>query len=217
MTSKIHQPNDISTDEPSVDGSTPPDEPTDPFDTERLRYDEAEYTFGDVKSKKVITAIKVRKPGRQEWFRLHPSQKYQFPAGLFLRESDELIRPETYIVDREHWHLFGSQLVPVRLRLAINSLGTEFLWDIRQPRDGVMTDYHIALQEAADEAEKCWVRLEWDNGSRVYNFHVAVDDLGDPGFTEERTMRDWLRLGFKGRLIDSADHPVLHEFQGRKV
>ncbi|MGZ3397494.1 MAG: hypothetical protein ACXVB2_25605 [Isosphaeraceae bacterium] len=202
----------------SPNGSDQAEEPTNPYDTERLRYSEAEFTHDEVASKKVTTAIKVRKPAKQEWFRLHPSQEYQLPTALFLRENEELLRPETYLVLPEYRHLFRSGLTPVRLRLAINSLDTEFLWDMRVPKGGLMTDYYLALQEAADEAEKSWVKLEWNNGSRVYDYHYAVDDFGDPQFTEGRTMSDWLALGFKGdRLINREDHPVVLEYHGRKV
>jgi len=192
------------------------DEPVDPFDTDRLRYDEAEFACGGVTSRKVITAIKVRKPGTQEWFRLHPAKEYQLPTALFLRENEELLRPETYLVLPECRDLFGkNHLTPVRLRLAVNSLETVFLWDLKVPKDGVMTDYFITLHEIAEEAENNWVRLEWSNADRVYHYHYAEGDLGDPQFPQGKTMRDWLALGFKGRIIDSEDHPVVAEFKGR--
>lgn len=198
---------------------TVPDEPTDPYDLERLRYEEAEYTHGDVASKKRMTTIRVRKPlNNKEWFQLHPGRDYQWPVALFLRECDETVKPETYLVLPDFSHLFGSGLTPVRLRLAVNSLGTPFLWDMKVPQNGLMTDHYIALQEAADEAEKCWVKLEWNNGSRAYDYHYAEGDLGDPQFPPGMTMRDLVALAFKGdRLVDREDHPVIAEFQGRKV
>ena len=56
----------------------------------------------------MITAIKVRKPGTQEWFRLHPAKEYQLPTALFLRENEELLRPETYLVLPEYRDLFET-------------------------------------------------------------------------------------------------------------
>jgi len=205
---------DIPVDEPSVNGSVPDaEEPTDPFDPERLRYDEAEFIADNVHTKKNYGAVKVRKPGQQEWFRLHPSPKYQMPAALFVRKNDELLTPQTYLVPPEYKGVFKKQhLTPVRLRLAINSLDTEFLWDIRRPRDGVMSDYHLSVQEAADAAETTWIRLDWDNGNRAYDYQEALDDLGDPQWQHpERSWGDWLRLAFKGRLIDREDHEVIRE------
>jgi hypothetical protein len=195
-----------------------PDEPIDPYDPESLRYDAAEFLAGQVHSAKVTSSIKVRKPGGQEWFRLHPSQEFQLPTALFLRQNDDLIKPETYLVMPACRHLFGKSLTPVRLRLAVNSLDTVFLWDMKVPKDGIMSDYYISLQEAADEAERSWVKLEWNNGNRSYDHHYALDDLGDPQFLPaDRTMRDWLKLGFKGREIDREDHPVVAEYRGKRI
>lgn len=54
------------------------EEPSDPFNIDDMRYDEAEFHHGDVDAQKTITAIKVRKPhNAREWFMLHPSQDYQ--------------------------------------------------------------------------------------------------------------------------------------------
>jgi hypothetical protein len=207
---------DLSVNGPSLNGSGPANkvkEPIDPFDPERLRYDEAEFTADNISTKKNYGAVKVRKPGQQEWFQLHPSLKYQMPAALFVRKNTELLTPQTYLVPKEYWGLFKRQhLTPVRLRLAINSLDTEFLWDIRRPRDGVMTYYHISVKEAADADEATWIRLDWDNGSRTYDYVEALDDLGDPQWQHpERSWGDWLRLAFRGRLIDREDHEVVCE------
>src|SRR5262249_38701551 len=153
----------------------------------------------------------------QEWFQLHPSPQYQLPTSLFLQEGPELLSPETYLVLPEYRHLFRRGLTPVILRLAVTSMETIFLWDMKMPQDGRMTDYYISLQEAADAAEKAWVRLEWNNPNRAYDYHLSIDDLGEPQFPPDKTMRDWLQLGFKGRVIDREDHPVILEYQGRKV
>ncbi len=204
----------------SMNGEHPTkDEPTDPYDLGRLRFEEAEYTHGDVGSKKVITTIPVRKPrNNSEWFQVHPGREYQLPVAIYERENDESVKPETYLVLPQFSHLFGAGLTPVRLRLAVNSLGTSFLWPMKMPKDGRMSNHLIVLQEIVDEAERQWVKIEWDNGSRAYNYHFAPGDLGDPQFPSGMTMRDLIALGFKGdRLIASEDHPVIAEYLGKTV
>lgn len=195
------------------------DEPIDPFSLENVRYDEAEFTHGDIDAKKQLTAIKVRKPvNDKEWFRLHPGRDYQWPVALYLRVSDESIAPETYLVPSVYHHLFKPKaLTPVRLRLVVSSVETVFLWDMKVSRNGLQEDYHRSLQQAAEAAERTWVKLEWDNATRVYHFWPAPDDLGDPQFPEGKTMQDLVKLGFNGRVIDRAEHPVVLEYQGRKA
>ncbi len=194
------------------------DEPTDPYDLGRLRYSEAEYTHGDVDAEKRVTTIRVRKPfNNKEWFQLHPGREYQWPVALYLRETDESVKPETYLVLPEFAPLFRKGLTPVRLRLAVNSLGTPFLGDMKVPTDGRMDEYYATLQEIAEEAEKGWIKLDWNSANRVYDYWSSKGDLGDPQFPQ-KTMRDLVALGFKGdRLVDRQDHPLIAEFEGRRA
>jgi hypothetical protein len=194
-------------------------EPYDPFAPDQLRYDEAEFASGDVKTTKHTSVVKVRKPGRQEWVQAHPSPKLQGPASLFVRENEELMRPELYLVPKDFRDLFRKEhITPVYLRLMINSLGTEFLWDLRQSKSGIKSDYHISVDEAVDASEEAWMRLVWSNASRTYDYETADGDLGDPQWQHpERSWADWLKLGFKGRVINREDHEVVREYKGHQV
>ena len=212
-------PDDGELGEDSID-----DEPTDSFNIDDLRYDEAEFHHGDIDAPKTVTAIKVRKPhNAREWFMLHPSQEYQLPAGLYERVSDDSVTPETYLVLKRHHDLFitklgKSALKTVRLRLAVNSLGTPFLWDMRVPRKGqLVDDYQRSVREAAEQAEQTWVKLEWNAPNRAYDYSTAPGDLGEPQFPVYKTMFEWVKLGFKDRIIDKEDHIVAVEFQGRQA
>ena len=90
------------------------------------------------------------------------------------------MKPETYLVLPDFSHLFKEDgLTPVRLRLAVRQSGNPVPLGYEGAQNGLMTDHYIALQEAADEAEKCWVKLEWNNGSRAYDYHYAEGDLGE--------------------------------------
>jgi hypothetical protein len=207
----------------SPNGTDPTDEevieePVDPFDPERLRYAAAEYASTDVPTKEVITAIKVRRPTNQEWFRLH--REFQLPAALYLRESKTSVTPEPWLVQPPCWELFKPKhLTAVRLQLAISSVDKVFLWDRKVARQGEeVTDYLDSLQQVADAAEEYWVRMEWDNNNRVYSFEEATVDLGDPPFPVDRTFGDWLRLAFRDRNIDREDHPVVLEYRtGKRI
>jgi hypothetical protein len=212
---------DIPIEEPSMNGEVEAHdaapEPYDPFAPDQLRYDDEEFSSGDVPTKRHNTLVKVRKPGRQEWVRAHPSQQLQGKASLFVRENEELMRPELYLVPKDFRDLFRKEhLTPVYLRLMITSLGTEFLWDLKQPKGGIKTDYHISIDEAVDAAEESWMRLIWLNSTRAYDYETAEGDLGDPEWQHpERSWADWLKLGFKSRVITGEDHEVYREYKGR--
>ncbi len=137
--------------------------------------------------------------------------------------SDDSVAPETYLVLKRYHDQFvtklgKSALKAVRLRLAVNSLGTPFLWDMRVPRKGQpVDDYLRSVREAAEQAEQTWVKLEWDAPNRAYDYSTPSGDLGEPRFPVHKTMFDWVKLGFKDRIIDRGDHIVAVEFGGRQV
>jgi hypothetical protein len=189
-------------------------EPVDPWDPAGFKYSDDEYAQSEIRARKVRTKIRVQQPDGKSWFMLHPSIKLK--AALYIRESEASVRPELYLVRQAAVPLFGGQLTPVLLQLGITSLGVEFLWPRKLPRDGRITDIQAIQQDIADEAEQHWIRMEWSNADHAHIYHVAEEDLGDPAWPD-MTMTDYLRLGFKGRVIDDDTHPVAAEFMGRKV
>lgn len=215
------------TPQPSVDQPVSPngnqpssgrDEPIDPFDLENVRYTEAEFVHGDIESENHIGGIPIRKPrSNHEWIRVHPGPEYQLSASLYERETSDTASGEKWLVPRQFRHLFQEKaLTPVILRLAVTSLDAPFLWDVKRPRKGNRNDaYFRSLDDIVADAEVGWVMVDWNNSSRAYDHKTAPEDLGEAKFPE-MSMGDLIRLGFNGRAIDRADHPVVLEHQGRK-
>jgi hypothetical protein len=67
--------------------STAPPEPVDPFDVDSIRVSSLE----DVGLKEVLTTVPVRKPGRQDFVRVHPDPAYTIDT-LILEHEDGLDR-----------------------------------------------------------------------------------------------------------------------------
>jgi hypothetical protein len=196
-----------------------PDEPFDLFDKDNLYYSEAEFTHGEIEAKHELTAIQLRKPSAgNEWCQLHPGADYTWPVATYTRVSEK--GDELYLVPGALRRLFDeSVLQPVRLRLAVNSIGTPFIWPMKvnTAPDNRMANHYRALQRISEEAEKTWVKMsKYDFSSRVYHYDVAPDDLGDPRWPA-KTMRELVELGFNGQVVDSADHPIVLEYQGRRA
>ena len=193
-------------------------EPIDPWDPNSFKYDDDEYSQAEVRARKVRTKIRVGQPDGKTWFMLHPSASFKLKAALYLRESEDSIRPELYLVRPHVAPVFGGQMTPVMLHLGITSVSdTEFLWPRKLPRDGRVSDIQAIQEEIAEAAEQRWVRMEWSNSAHAHIYHLAEEDLGDPNWPANMSMPDYLRLGFKNRVIDTEDHPVVAEFKGRRV
>src|SRR5436309_470619 len=80
----------------------------------------------------VLATVDVRKPGAQEWFRVHPEPAWRLQTTLLqLKEEREnyLISPNLRV---ELW----DEILPIVLYTAVSRQGETFLWPVRLPRDG---------------------------------------------------------------------------------
>ncbi len=89
-----------------------------------------------------------------------------------------------------------------------------FLWPVKLPGpDGRPNDWNASALAAAQLAETRWVRMAANMGAGLYDTFVASGELADPEWPE-LSFHEILRLSFKDRFIDSADHPVLRSLRG---
>lgn len=135
--------------------------------------------------------------------RAHPNnEKYSLDVLILeLKEEGEiyLIAPSL----REA--LLGEACAHIkRLRLAVNRQGDVFVWPFRLPGpDGKIDAWNASALEAAERAERKWVRI-------TANRRVGAYDVAEANITEEPRWPDMpfnelLRIAFKGKVIDTLD------------
>ena len=119
-------------DKPVPNGAAP-----DPFDLDNLRLDPG-YTAG-IGVKKLLKTVPVRKPGRQEWVRVHPGIEYRRDVAILDLKTDR----EIFIVASGLQSDLGDEIFPATLFTAITRGGVVFLWPVRLPSDdGRQVDWH---------------------------------------------------------------------------
>lgn len=186
------------------------DEVTDPFDTNRLRAASLE----NIGVEKITLTIPVRRPGRNEFFRVHPDPS--MTVDWYVLERDDEMDREVYWVTEEFRGDLLDELKPVRIFTCINKRGTVFLWPARLPGSDnrLGRRWHESALEIADQAKRLWVKMQGKRDLGAYELYRAKGDLGEPQWRDE-PLSDLLRLAFKGDLlISSLDHPVLRELAG---
>lgn len=188
---------------PAVDDSAP-----DPFDPAALRIGQDFAALADVKP--ILATVPVRKPNKQDYVRVHPSEDYQLTTALLELKEER----ETYLIAPDlRRELFG-ELVPVTIFTAINRQGVVFLWPCRLPDEtGRGNSWHESALQAAELAKTRWIRIAADMSLGAYRIWEARGDLPEPEWPEQ-SLRDLLSIAFKGRYIDSLDHPVLKRLRG---
>lgn len=190
--------------------STPaPTGKADPFaDLRALRLSQ---DFGaTVGVRKALLTVPVRKPTRQEFVRVHPSEAYRLQTAVLELKDDR----ETYLVARELWPELPGELKPVALFTTINRQGVVFLWPVKLPgEDGRSDEWSRSALEAANMAADCWVRSVANMSLGAYEVFTATGDLPEPNWPDVDFVT-LLRTAFKVRYINRADHPVILRLRG---
>jgi hypothetical protein len=183
----------------------------DPLAIENQRLSQTELDRPAVKP--ALLTIRVRVPERLEFIRVHPDPRYRMGPVPFI----ELRNPrDFYLVDprfkpelrpREYW--IGQ------IFLAVNNYGRPFLWVIKlQSAAGRTSDWYTSAQECAERLMADWGQIEADQEGGQYKLVLAQDDLGEPEYPE-KSMQELIHLGFKRRIVDSLDHPVMKQLRGK--
>ncbi len=142
---------------------------------------------------------------------MHPDPAFRAPFAFIVLEEDR----ERYLVTPEIAAAIPTEIVTEILYTAINRQGVVFLWPVRLPAsDGRVNEWHRSLQEAAELAMKCWVRVTANMSLGAYEITEAPGNIPDPAWQKEYTFPDLLRIAHRDRIIDSFNHPVLKMLRG---
>jgi hypothetical protein len=157
------------------------------------------------------TTVPVDKPSKHAFFRVNCDLKVD--VSLFKYEVDGF------------WYLLTPDVVasmtvdaakPCTLYLWMTRDGTYGVWPGGLPLDDG-TDYVAwqSIHTVCCEAMKTWVRHAWNKSAGSYDV-IKFRGAAGPGAPQwpEATLDEIVTKAFKGRVIDSIDHPVLRRLRG---
>jgi len=188
---------------------TPASEPRDIFDDlSKFRLGQDFQKTGGVK--KLLTKVPVRKPSPQFFFRVRPEPAYREALAVIELKEDR----EFYLLSMDIANSLTGDFAMVMAYTAITRQGTLFLWPIPLPgADGRINEYHRSAHQHAEMAMTRWIRMRADAESRGYVAWEAEGEIADPAWPD-LSFAEILRLGFKGYVITSLDHPVVQRLRG---
>jgi hypothetical protein len=152
------------------------------------------------------------KLNRYRFSRVHPDD--DFKLGVLLATDKEGDR-ESYLVLPSLGALLGSMVTQKILRLAVDNAGVPRL--IAEPLldpNGRPNLWNSAYLNAIKMGETSWVRVESNMEAGQYQVIVAQGDLGPPAWPKQ-SMDQLVLQCFEGRIIQSADHPLIRQLEGR--
>jgi hypothetical protein len=187
--------------------------PNDPFDLDALR----ENPLGGFDLEAVTTLVPVRRPGRSEFFRVHPEP--EFTVDAFVIEHMDGLDRTTYWLSSEVRSVLNVELAeelrPVRLYTCISKRNVVFLWPARLPTVGSNAGraWHESALLVAEQAKTLWVKMVGNRDLGAYDYVKARGELGEPQWPE-KSFLELLDTAFRERIITDMDHPVVRDLLG---
>jgi hypothetical protein len=167
-----------------------------------------------IATREQLLTVPVRRPSREAWFRVHPTNRLEVAV---VEVGDEGSEREVFLVDRSLWSTltltestFGPRLlVQYQTRQGVNAL-----WAAKLPGSGQKTNtWTRSALQAVESAKTRWVRLQPDMALGAYRVETATGIADDPQWPDYDFAK-LLEIAFKGRVIESLDHPVLKRLRG---
>ncbi|HIG66207.1 MAG TPA: hypothetical protein EYQ43_11810 [Methyloprofundus sp.] len=179
-----------------------------PFDPQKLRLSQNYGASAGVK--KLITTIPVRKPGKQDFVRVHPDPAYSIETAVLEFKEEG----ETFLVAPELWDALPGELTSKALLPTINRQKVISLWPIRLPgEDGRIDAWNQSAMDAAMLAQKHWVRVSANMGLGAYDVYEATGEIPEPQWPE-LDLGQLLEIAFKGKFITDLNHPAIKRLRG---
>lgn len=158
--------------------------------------------------KKALLTVPVRKPNNKTFVRVRPEPEWRLDTNIIELKEER----ESYLVARNLWPDLAAELVPVTLVAAVDRQRVFFLWPLRLQGERV-NPWHESAWGAAQLAMRSWIRVQANMALGAYEVFEATGDLGEPGWPE-LSLQQILSIAFKGRYIESWDHPILKRLRG---
>lgn len=163
--------------------------------------------------KKHLTTIPVRKPGKQDFVRVHPSEGYRVDTAVIeLKEEREIYLLAPHLLPE-----LPSEWVAKSLITYINRQGVLALWPIGLPNaEGRTNSWNDSARVAAQLAKDSWVRVSANMSLGAYDTFTALGDIPEPEWPD-LSFEEILKIAFKGKYIESTDHAVIRDLLGGEL
>jgi hypothetical protein len=159
--------------------------------------------------RKAVVRVPLLRPPAQAFFWPHPDPEWRTCiAALEIKETRE-----TYIVAPELRDELHGEWVMKLLVTCQTRQGSIYLWPIRLPdSDGRLDSWNESGLQIANDYAGQWFRLVSNREIGAYQPILPMDPVSAPTWTG--TFNDLLIKAFRGRVIDSLDHPVVKGLRG---
>jgi hypothetical protein len=162
-------------------------------------------------STKLLTTVRVGKPNKQEWFRIHPDPAFRNNFAILEFKDENLV----YIVAPGMTETLQGEIYFATVYFGITRMSVPFLWPVRLPdENGKQHECHRTAAIGAEHAMTKWTRLVHNKAAGAYDIYPALRDPGEPKWPD-KPFNELLRIAFRNEgIIDSDEHPAVRKLFG---
>jgi hypothetical protein len=200
--------------DPESGNETEPESREPEADSELTSLEDLQTTDEVIQTGEVARVVTVRRPYKERFFRVNPDPGTRLAnVGILDWQEDKQRVP--YLV----LPVFFPKVAGLAYRATVVSCVDDehewFTWALKQNRPGFSTNAcNDSAMEVAETAETQWVRLLAKDGR--YGCRKPEEDFWEPVFCPDPLLAQ-LNQGFRGRIINSLDHPILRRLEGRQL
>ena len=158
---------------------------------------------------------RVQKPRNEWWIQVHPDTDYSITTWVIELKDER----EMYWVAPDLWGDLVSEPTFVQKALFTYTCkhtfrrGDCFLWPVKPPDvNGKIDSWNESALEYARQ-RGIWQRIISNLDMGFYDQYLT-EAAWEPPTWPEATFEQLVRTAFKGKLIDTMDHPVLRNLRG---
>jgi hypothetical protein len=160
--------------------------------------------------RKLLTTVPVRKPGQQDFVRVHSHPDFRANVALLELKDDR----EIYLLTPAMAQELPGEFFMATIFVTINRQGVLFLWPVRLPApDGRQLEWHRSAAQAAELAMGKWIRIRANTSLGAYEVDVAGVTHSEPEWPPY-SLQQLIPVAFKDRLVNRIDHPVVQRLRG---
>ena len=186
----------------------------DPFSEEGFARDQTRQRGAAIRRD---TSFTIRRPRPNSFFRVHP--EYTYTTHIYIDKGEDGLEKDSYLLTPRFVEdeLPDDFMGPIRrfchYLTKERHADKAFIWRIGIPDVGGRdNEYNRTAREIANMAMIRWLRIQLGVGSWDY-YEPRFEILDEPVWPD-LPWREIMSLGYKGRVIDSMNHPVMRAMAG---
>jgi hypothetical protein len=157
-----------------------------------------------------IISVPAKKPSSEQWFRVHPDSEMHVTGTLYDSKEFQGI----YLVKPAALPFVSDQTKVMTLYLGVFRGNFPFFFPACVPNPVRPNSWHQSAIQAIHLAQKAWVRILPNQSIGGYDVFQALGKIPDPEWPK-LSVYELLEICFRGRIIDSPDHPIVQHLLGK--